>query len=759
MSRRAATPLELRAKGGQVAGSSIELIRAAVEFDRNGEMRVPRFAIMAYTGVELRNVYRGQKLPIVVDLAGMQVPRATVPVLKDHNPSLIVGHTNSIENTGRDVRVTGVASGAGQVSQEVIQSAKDGFPWQASITASFGDVEEVRRGQRVLVNGREFTGPVLIARSSRIKEVSFVALGADDNTTAAIAAKESTMTFEAWLKAKGWGEDSELTPDQEAVLRAAYESEIEASGGDSGGGGDSDSQLDRALEPTRVAGRKKTKAKAKKAKEKARKEPARKLAASGAATGESDLEEDDEGDEPELSAADDPDAPIPLTSHDLRAERERVAAIEQRIDGSDARLRTIRAQAIRDGWSPDRAELIALRATRASVQPTRNRNAPEQGLVLEAALCRSNGLSSEFIEAAFDERVLEAADDRGLRDLGVQGLIYEVLRAANRTVRPGSFGISTLRAAVDADKELQASGFSTISVSGILSNLANKTLLSTFMSFKSVAEQICRIGSVRDFKRHTRYRMHSGGGFAKVGKSGELKHTRLGEETYGIQADTYGELLTLNRQDIINDDLGAFTSKAQVLGRDAFIKREELVFSVLLDNSDDFFSEENANLLEGTDTVLSISALTVAMQAFLDQVDAAGKPIMVEPKFLLVPNATATLAAQIAKDPTVTQFNDDGEPRPASNPHAGKLMALASPYMNNAAIAGGSATHWMLLADPMQTAAIELAYLRGQRNPTIEQDETQFNMLGLQTRAYWDLGVEKQDHRGAVKATGVIAEE
>jgi hypothetical protein len=743
--------------GRSAEPGSIELLRAAVEFDRDGQMRVPRFALMAYTGVELRGVFKGQKLPIVVDLAGMQVPRSTVPVLKDHNPALIVGHTTQIENTGRDVRVTGLASGAGQVSQEVIQSAKDGFPWQASITAAFGDVEEVRKGQRVLVNGREFTGPVLIARSSRIKEVSFVALGADDNTTAAIAAKESTMTFEAWLKAKGWGEVSELTSEQEQTLRAAFEAELQASA--EGETEDADANLDSELEPTRITGRKKAKATKKRAKAKASKEPVRKLAASGAAAGEGDDDAGDGGETAVLEAGDDPDAPAVLTRADLQAERERVAGIERRLDAADPRVRTIRAQAIRDGWTADKAELAALRATRPQIAPTRDRNAPAQGEVLEAALGRGIGLSASFMEAQFDERVLEAADDRGLRDLGVQGLLYEVIRASGRSVRAGSFGVHTLRAAVDAEQELRASGFSTISVSGILSNLANKALLQTFMSFKSVAEQICSIGNVRDFKRHTRYRLTGRGGFTKVGPAGELKHTRLGEESYGIQADTYGEMLTLTRQDIINDDLGALTSKAQILGRDAFIKREELVFTVLLDNSGDFFSEANANLLEGTDTVLSISALTIAMQMFLDQVDEARKPIMVEPKFLLVPNATATLAGQIAKDTMITQFNDDGEARPASNPHAGKVIPLASPYMNNAAIAGGSATHWMLLADPMQVSAIELAYLRGQRNPTIEQDETQFNMLGLQTRAFWDLGVEKQDHRGAVKVTGVTAEE
>uniref|UniRef100_A0A7C4QQB0 Uncharacterized protein n=1 Tax=Schlesneria paludicola TaxID=360056 RepID=A0A7C4QQB0_9PLAN len=47
----------------------------------------------------------------------------------------------------------------------------------------------VDRGEAVEVNRRKFTGPLYVARQSTLREVSFVALGADDQTVARMAAE------------------------------------------------------------------------------------------------------------------------------------------------------------------------------------------------------------------------------------------------------------------------------------------------------------------------------------------------------------------------------------------------------------------------------------------------------------------------------------------------------------------------------------------------------------------------------------------
>lgn len=76
-------------------------------------------------------------------------------------------------------------------AQEVIATSENGFPWQASLGANADKVVFIPEGKTANANSREFKGPVYIARKSTLGEVSFVALGADDDTEARIAANQA----------------------------------------------------------------------------------------------------------------------------------------------------------------------------------------------------------------------------------------------------------------------------------------------------------------------------------------------------------------------------------------------------------------------------------------------------------------------------------------------------------------------------------------------------------------------------------------
>jgi hypothetical protein len=78
---------------------------------------------------------------------------------------------------------------------------------------------------------------------------------------------------------------------------------------------------------------------------------------------------------------------------------------------------------------------------------------------------------------------------------------------------------------------------------------------------------------------------------------------------------------------------------------------------------------------------------------------------------------------------------------------------LTSPYLQLASVPGNSPTTWYLLADPLMLTAFQVAYVNGQRAPTIESADTVFNTLGLSMRAIFDLGVAQLEFRGAVKST------
>jgi hypothetical protein len=400
----------------------------------------------------------------------------------------------------------------------------------------------------------------------------------------------------------------------------------------------------------------------------------------------------------------------------------------------------IAAQAIEEAWDETKTELEVLRASRPSSPSPGGATdkSPDQG-VLIAAACRAAGMTDQRALTQFGEKTVEASDR--FRGVGFQEFCE--IAAGRRLPRYRQ----------DASGWLQAA-FSTMSLPGILSNVAHKMLLDGFNYVEDAWRQVCKIGSVSDFKEHTRYRLTDDMKFQPVGKGGELKHGKLGEENFTQRADTFGIMFSLERKDIINDDLGAFAAVPQVLGMGSAEAIAEAVFELLLSNPAGFFSAGNKNYLTGANTALSIESLTAAELTFLEQTKPNGRPLSVAPQKLFVPPALKVLAQQLMKDTAVNETTTANKPKVASNPHAGKFDVVTSAYLSNSAIPGASNKAWYLFADPNRVPAVEVAFLNGKQTPTVERADANFNTLGIQFRGYIDFGVKEQDHRGAVKVKG-----
>lgn len=198
----------------------VELQAAASEGSR------PSFTIAAYTGVPMR--VAGSSLPVVVDLAGLKASSQELPILLDHDPTQIVGMASGVTIDKQGVNLAGTVTGDDGASAKVITHARNGFKWKASIGAQVTRKEFLQAGSSAKVNGREVVGPLIIARAAELVETSFVAIGADSNTSAFVAATlskdQGTMDFEQWLNAKGW-DGASLNEGQLVTLKAAYEAE------------------------------------------------------------------------------------------------------------------------------------------------------------------------------------------------------------------------------------------------------------------------------------------------------------------------------------------------------------------------------------------------------------------------------------------------------------------------------------------------------------------------------------------------------
>lgn len=428
----------------------------------------------------------------------------------------------------------------------------------------------------------------------------------------------------------------------------------------------------------------------------------------------------------------------------IRAERARVREIRSICAGEFAE---IQSQAELEGWTPEETRAKVLKAVResrprASSFTVISRDSGRTGgaRTLEAALCMRAGVSEESLVKSYGEQVMEAAR----RDAGMslQQLFVECA-AMEGVSTPRAFSNDTIRA-----------GFSTVSLPGILNNVANKRMLRSFEAQSPVAQRLCSEGDLNDFKESERYRLTDVGDLQPVAPDGELKIGGLKEEKATNQLGTFGKLFSLTRQMIYNDDLGAFMKIPDAMGARAARKVDQLFFARLMSNPSSLFSVAHKNYAEGAGTALGKDALDAAWQLFLNQTDADGQPINVEPKFLLVPTAlklgaielvNATLAIAVSGGKVVQTYNAVSDLN---------LEVISASYLANSAYTGYSSKAWYLFGDPAVVDTFEIGYLRGKRTPTIERGETDFDTLGIKFRVYFDVGVREQDHRGMVKMKG-----
>jgi hypothetical protein len=69
-----------------------------------------------------------------------------------------------------------------------------------------------------------------------------------------------------------------------------------------------------------------------------------------------------------------------------------------------------------------------------------------------------------------------------------------------------------------------------------------------------------------------------------VPQDGELKHLQLVEESYSQQVETYGRIVALTRQMLVNDDLDALTQIPRIMGRSSALTIQNAVYELLLSN-------------------------------------------------------------------------------------------------------------------------------------------------------------------------------
>ncbi|UXE39621.1 Clp protease ClpP [Raoultella ornithinolytica] len=286
---------------------------------------------------------------------------------------------------------------------------------------------------------------------------------------------------------------------------------------------------------------------------------------------------------------------------------------------------------------------------------------------------------------------------------------------------------------------------STSDFGNILLDVANKSLLQGWDEAAETFELWTKKGQLSDFK--TAHRVGLGGfpSLRQVREGAEYKYVTTGDKGETIALATYGEIFSVTRQAIINDDLNQLTDVPMKMGRAAKATIGDLVYAILTKNpklSDGkaLFHADHKNLSTGA---ISVSSLDNARKLMRLQKEG-DRSLNIRPAFMLVPVALETLANQTIKSASVKGADINAG---IINPIQNFADVIAEARLDD-----NDAFAWYLMA-AKGTDTIEVAYLNGVDTPYIDQQEG-FTTDGIATKVRIDAGVAPLDYRGLVKSSG-----
>lgn len=285
--------------------------------------------------------------------------------------------------------------------------------------------------------------------------------------------------------------------------------------------------------------------------------------------------------------------------------------------------------------------------------------------------------------------------------------------------------------------------------SSLFANVANKRLRAAYdENAGTYALWARRAPNAPDFKSMNVVQLAGAPDLLQTNEAGEFKYGSMsdGAETYAVL--TYGRIVTLTRQAIINDDLRAFERLVTAFGFAARRLENRTVYSQLTANAaladgTALFHANHSNLI--TSSALAIATLGAGRTAMRLQKGYQSEELNLAPSYLIVPATLEQTAYNLTSanyvpstKAEINEFRVGG--RTAVTP-------VVEPVLD-----ANSTTSWYLAANSAQVDTVEYCYLDGAEGPVIES-EVGFETDGVSYKCRLDFAAKAVDYRGLLKAT------
>lgn len=290
--------------------------------------------------------------------------------------------------------------------------------------------------------------------------------------------------------------------------------------------------------------------------------------------------------------------------------------------------------------------------------------------------------------------------------------------------------------------ELASRALTTSDFPALMSNVVNKFLRRAYNTAPQTWKRLANQMSASDFKQITGVQFGGSLKLEKVNEHGEFKYGKLADSKENFKLETYGKIISITRQAIINDDLNGFTRLSQLFGAAAANLESDIMWGLILGNpkmgdGKTLFHSEHKNLAAAGGAI-SETTLSAARIAMMRQKGMEDEALNIFAKYFIVPIELLTEAQKIMSAITANKTGDVN------------VFNGAYEIITEARITDPKA--WYLAADPSQVDMLSYAYLNGQGLYT--ETRNGWEVDGVEVKARLDFGGVCWDHRGFYKNPG-----
>jgi HK97 family phage prohead protease len=359
---------------------------------------------------------------------------------------------------------------------------------------------------------------------------------------------------------------------------------------------------------------------------------------------------------------------------------------------------------------------------------------------LDATVTRREAIAEAILHRAQPQAFQmtdRAREYRGMRLLDIARDCLEAAGMRTRGMTPNEIAHMATRGA-----GLQ----STSDFPLILAAVAGKRLRQAYAGTPRTFTAWARGVTATDFKPMYPTQVGNFPALKAVMEGAEFSYGTIAEGRESYQLATYGRIVALTRQAIVNDDLRAFDRAIGTAGQRAADLESSIVYNVLIANANladgvALFHANHGNL--GTAGVIDEGALSEAWELMTQQKDlgdASGADkeyIDARPRFILVPPGQRSIEARKMLAATTPAKASD------VNPFTGALQVIEEPRL----FKSGGPQPWYLAADPNLVDTVEYAHLEGQTEPFLDQ-RSGFEVDGVEIKVRHDFAAKALDFRG-----------